>query len=928
MNEISEISEISEIKLLINHKIINKIIFESDIKNCINIHSIPKEQIDLYFNNCINKLSTKPKLLTQFLSENKNYLKTKYHIENLVTHLYSVGWICALFADKFNLETEYAFELGFFHDIGKPWAKKYIQTKKKIITSSKGHAQIGENIGRHLNLDDKICWCIANHMCSCCHENNSTRHWEYIGSLQCISIKNKNTNININNYANSLACLMIGDDLGRYGDTEKNIPNIILHSENWLNWFINYTNSDNSIKNSVKYLQTIHSNNSIIIQLYGHSGFGKSTMAKKIIKVLDENNITYEYAQRDDSYYNIYNEEICNNSILFDKLIYKPNEQDYKLVYKFIIDNKLKNKVQLDWVMKLNMILDSNSKVKIIDTVQLLYPKSWEQTLQSLNSYSYYIWKSSLKIGYYGFPQSIYGHEFIPKTGKYELIPRDVTDHLTWASINYELDKNENFNPNLIDVAYGSLNLITCTIINYNDYAQMKIPEKQIHLINILDSVDKNKLTIKYIQELIKNKFPSEIINSNEELNYFSSHLIRFGYKDGMQIYNGISRDYRGEILLFDSLNLKYYIGRVNLPVFCDYKNLHKDPIAQELIKSCQEFHIIPKFDGSMFVLTFIKLNTPEYFLIQNFIKNNLLKNNSESYFENELGIWCLGSKNYMFANFPVLNRILNSIISSYNSIENFINKVSMEIKSNNFINIYSNITLIFESIDDKPTSELTVKYKKAFCPFLCWVVWDNNTNEKNIILPKNIYYINPIPKITTVNNWDDVIKFKDQAHYRLLEGSELDEPEGYVVWIANTNIGIKLKHYEYYVAHKPYLKYNIEFSKHIEFSDEYSKLRPRLLKFQEKPYIKDITKINIDLINNLFLDSYEHINSKKNWVLYWKINSNKLDKILDEIENDLLLYYPQFINNLKNKGFNLAMDYFIKRDKWITYFLSSYLKI
>jgi hypothetical protein len=280
--------KILETTNLINFSLVNEIIFLSDIKNHIDINKLSKSQIDTFLNSCLEKLLTKPKLFEQFVKESEEYTQTKYHQENLITHLYCVGLICALFSDKFNLEPDFAFMLGFFHDIGKPWAKKYIQTKKKIISNSKGHSQIGENICWELGLDKKISWCVSNHMCSCCHENNLLTHWEYVGSLQYISLDQKLSNNELMEFANSLACLMIGDDLGRLGEklnsTEKNIPNIIAHSNTWLQWFHTYITNPNVKSDSVKFLSSLHPNDSIIIQMYGHSGFGKSFESKNIIK--------------------------------------------------------------------------------------------------------------------------------------------------------------------------------------------------------------------------------------------------------------------------------------------------------------------------------------------------------------------------------------------------------------------------------------------------------------------------------------------------------------------------------------------------------------------------------------------------------------------------------------------------------------------
>jgi putative nucleotidyltransferase with HDIG domain len=919
-------TDISRIVSLLNRDTSNKIVIGSELFNYVDVNKFSQEQIDEYFFECVGIIMGKPKLVEQFVLESTKYDQTKYHKENLITHLYSVGWICCLFAQKFDLDPNYAFKLGFFHDIGKPWAKKFIQTKKKLISNTKGHAQVGENIANHLGLDSKICWCISNHMCSCCHENNSISHWEYVGSLQYLSFSNKLDFDEINKYANSLACLMVADGLGRLGEYPINIPNAITHSEAWVKWFGEQRDKLNPIKRSVKFLGSLHPDNSIIVQMYGHSGFGKSTTVKNLIQILNDNSISWDYAERDKSYYRVYSVETgIDLNFVLDTI-------DYKTVYGYIQDNDLKQKVQLDWIQQLNNVLDSDSRVKIIDTVQLMYPSAWTSTLESLDPDAYSVWKSSIKFGYYGFPQSLYGYEFEPKTGLHQLIPRPESDGLTWPNINSELDEHQSFNPELIDTAYGSLEFLSNSIINYNLWSSLFVPEKQIHPIKMFDTVEKTKLTVKFVQEYVQNQFPPGIVTANEELNYYSSHLIRFGYKDGMQIYHGPSRDYRGETLLFDSSDLSLHIGRVSLPVFPDHTNLRKDPAAQELIKSCTQFHIVPKFDGSLFVLSLIKANTKEHELITQLLPQV----NSNAWVENKFGIWCFGSKGCMFAKDQfgergVLSRIINSVKASYNTVDNFINQVSLEVESNGFADIYSNISMCFEAIDSNPTDELTVDYKGlSFCPFLCWVVWDGD--KKNIILSNSpqLLYINPIANITTVDTWDQVLEFKEQAHTRLLAGSETDEPEGYVVWLADTNIGIKLKHLEYYIAHKPYSNKNIEMAKHIEFSEEYSRLKTRLLKFKPKPPMIDLVGRDLDFVLDLFLDNYKNLHSRKNWACFWKVDKNiePLNQLLELIESNIIVYYPQFKNSIKEKGFSMAMDYFDKRDDWKKYFYSKYLKI
>ena len=927
------VPSIDEIFSLLKQDIIQQIIFDSELKNYVDIHQFTQIEINEYFLNCIEIIKSKPKLITRFVEESTVYDETKYHKENLITHLYCVGWICVLFSAKYKLDPVFAFKLGFFHDIGKPWAKKYIQKKKKLISNSKGHAQVGENICCELGLDSIISWCVSNHMCSCCHENNLSTHWEYVYSLQTISHPKSivlGDKTKLFEYANSLACLMIGDDMGRLGDVGKNYSNIISHSELWVSWFKEQTiETHNPIKCSVKNLCSLHPDNSIIIQMYGHSGFGKSTTVKKITHKLDELGIDWKHVERDRSYYNVYAQ---TNNMDVDEAI---DTIDYIDVYEFVQANELKAKVQLDWVNQLNQILDSDSKVKIIDTVQLMYPSDWESTINSLNPDAQSVHKSSFKIGYYGFPQSEYGREYVPKTGSYQLIPRDKSDTFTWPNINTELDKNQQFSPNLIDVGYGNIERVINSIINYNDWSKLYAPEKQVHLIDILGFVDKSKLTSKYIQEYITNQFPPGIIQSNEEYHYYNSHIIRFTYRDGMQIFHGSSRDYRGETILFDSSKLEYYIGRVSLPVFSDYSDLRKDPGIKDILTNgtCNKFNIIPKFDGSLFVLALIKSGTPEYLIVSKLL--HLI--DTKSYLSNEIGIWCFGSKGCMFAKDQygdrgVLSSILNSIKASYGDVGNFISAVSNEINSNGFIDIYKNISLCFEAIDIVPNPGLTVDYGRAFCPFLCWIVWDGV--KKNIIIPKNQLYLNPVASITEVDTWDKVIEFKNQAHSRLLEGSEVDEPEGYVVWFENGNgnitLGVKLKHPEYYVAHKPYTKKNMEMAKKIEFDPEYSKLKTRLLKFKPKPPVAELVGKNLDFVIDLFVDNYKYLNSKKNWAIRWKENTllKELNQMLEIIETDIVVFYPQFKGSLKEKGFGFAMDYFDKRDGWRDYFCLKYLKI
>lgn len=117
---------------LINYQHVNNIINNYNFED-LDLNIIEISQIDKYLHPCLDILNNNKKIYDSLYHESKDFLVTKYHAENLITHLYTVGYLCAILSSKFNIDEEYAFKLGFFHDIGKPFAKKIIASKKKIL---------------------------------------------------------------------------------------------------------------------------------------------------------------------------------------------------------------------------------------------------------------------------------------------------------------------------------------------------------------------------------------------------------------------------------------------------------------------------------------------------------------------------------------------------------------------------------------------------------------------------------------------------------------------------------------------------------------------------------------------------------------------------------------------------------------------------
>lgn len=456
--------------------------------------------------------------------------------------------------------------------------------------------------------------------------------------------------------------------------------------------------------------------------------------------------------------------------------------------------------------------------------------------------------------------------------------------------------------------------------------------ENQVHLIKLFDLIEKDNLTVDYIQSYIKDLFPPGVIQTSIEYQNDNIYLITYKYRDGIQKFNGPTRDYRGECILYDDNNKEYYVCRASLPVFPDCCDTKKDKLASEYINDSSkfngEYHITPKFDGSLLVLSLIKKDSKQYELIKKILPETI----SKSWYENELGIWCIGSKNCMFSvnysNYSTLSKFLKSINASYNSFEEFILNITLQITENKYIE-YDNISLMFESITNETSGELTVNYNKSFCQFLCYVLMNKN-KEKRIVLPSDEKYINPRVNVKSVDTWKKVIEYKEVIYDKLLKGDEIEEPEGFVVWFGTTSIGIKLKYDEYYAAHKPESKNNITLYKELISNIKYANLIKRFSKISNKIPIKELISDDLDNLNNFLeleynkLSNLEFIvdnerNNKKMWVLHLlKPDINELynvyvNSIISKIENE---GYVNF-SHLSSKKQIFGILYYDNKNDW-----------
>jgi hypothetical protein len=961
-----------------------------------------------------------PKLYNAFCHECSTHVETKFHKEGLDTHLVATSLVAKYFGNIFYEKFKDYFDMiylsqtdfvdlckivGLFHDIGKPFARNQF-SEKKAKPIYVGHAQLGtrlldqikfnkKNSGSFLieKYKDSIMWAINHHMCSCTHMGPIKHNLPNIGIHMLMDLENNVSDLTqkIVSFA-FLSVLSYADHLSRLAeDINSSESNDTLnHSFELFERLINFDH----IKNSKISLPNF--NGKLIIQNYGLSGSGKSYFAN-LIKEKFKGDFDIVHVERDKSLYTVY-EKIFGPINFTDKSNYKL--PSYSEVYSAVYENN-KSDVQQQWIQDLCDGLETpqtkDGIIIIIDTVQLLFPSQWNTTIESIKlkseeAYNTYI--NTLKIGYYGIPINMFGtvidnpDNIVSKTGKTSVLPDNSIKGLFWPNVYTEKDKTgSSLDQNIVAYGTGSEVLIFNYIKSYFNVQNKNLSENmasntnvQHNLVHLLNSLieEKNTKNVGDVffhflnQYLDKSGGHLRFISYRVEIENKDYQLITFTYDDGLQTFNGTTRDYRGEGVIYSKPENKFYYLRASLPVFPEMASVQKDsqilpylvnsnlwdnleslsnPIYRKLKSQIQPkeisgLYMVPKYDGSLFNLTFIHKSNIVYPMICSLITHNISMENSKilltSYYMVSDGLFLIGSKGTVLSKNLVNERIHNSILGSYESIEQFLSIASQYVCNTDLFgsNIDKQIiTMHFEAIDAIPTSELTVYYGKAWCPFFGITQYDDDIKEKKFILPLNEYKGDwkCVADIHDCNcNWDNVFNIYTTNYDKLLDGDNIIEPEGYVLHLYGQNLNgsnewlpIKYKYKIYYTAHKPESKYNLNMALELSSNPKYEFLRQRLAKFREKPSVKqiltdlqsDITNINTQIkmsltelaVPNFNTDSNTMVKIivKKDWALYWKHNANlnKLNNNFESLKVALMGHYEQFKNlDIKKTVFPFLM--------------------
>lgn len=838
-----------------------------------------------------------PQLKTIFDVDVSTFKKTQYHNENLYDHLCACGALagqaaqilydrCDIIRTVYTLD-EYVHDsqmTGLFHDIGKPLAR--IDYKKHSVYT--GHAQLGARIVEEIGFSEEQVWAIDHHMCYCMHRHLDNNFCEHHSSKSLMLDVPQN---HVRAFA-LLASLAFADLFARDDKTfDFDFEKTIQYSINMIT---------NLTKMHTERLFT--GNQKYFLHMCGVSGSGKSHFANLLLNAY-HHDYDIHIVSRDNAMLDTFREITETDPALVD----------YKTAYAAIADHK--DIVQKKWVDMLDFYFTQHStkrQIVIIDTVQFLYKQSWENTIYALSEEAREEYSNSFKCAFLSIPYKYFNKEYYMKMDS--SLPLNMTGNWPRCSNETEYVGNEF---SYITGSYGQLCQFFSNVLNKPLKIDTNIIQKSLDvLLNELHvSGDGFKTTCDKFIEMNNYKFMTYKAerHNEKEIQDKESVLIVFSYTDGMQQYNAKTRDYRGEGIIFVKSLQKFFTVRPGLPVFAEMATAHKDLnflpyIVDDFAKIFDENHSIfqyqqyikkksvskyiltPKFDGSLFNLTFINCSHVLFPYISNLVKIGKI---DTVRFTPE-GLFMIGSKGTCCCNNPVRQRILNSIAGSYPNIDEFfeqaLNVICEKMTSNSQI-----ITIHFEAIDKNPTPELTVLYESNKSVFLGLTLFDSNTSEKSFHLPSDcLPFIDSSP--TFMCDTFDEVQAKYNEYYEMLFDEKnvfFAEPEGWVLHIIgddNKIHSIKYKFDLYYVAHKPTSIRNKAKAQEIISSDKYKFFKARCLKFAEKKtfkmfaesinFVKKLEQLIVKVIADKNFTEY----TKRNLVFFCNDNKDVFMNLFAEL--------------------------------------------
>jgi putative nucleotidyltransferase with HDIG domain len=795
------------------------------------------------------------------IHEHENHVSTKYHREGLLDHLYMCGMKCKSLSSCFGIPEDVAFFCGYLHDIGKPFARS-VQRKRILY---KGHSQVGTALVQQYLLHKipseyrtALLWAVNNHMCCFSHQCDTHSVNPFLPDLCLYTPEEKDLCYRM------ITMLFVADSVSRVADNVNREESCLEHSlsllEHWKSQELSV--SDYCHKRGI---------NNRRIALFP-VGIDRATR-REVSAVLKDALGSYgvSYVNRDTCYDTVAKTLGCTDGNTMDFI---SQTEGAKIL------------VQKEWQRLLECTLeDQENRVIIIDTTQSMYYHTMINTFDALSEEVRGDILNCFKLGVY-------------------TVSSKISDTVVYPDVNFETGKRDNY---ALDYGSGSVEELLTIARRFLDTTVLPPTPTQVPLLHLINQ---------FGEDGVKGQFPDGVIQTHVEFENEKIKVLTFTYKDGFQVFNGPTRDYRGESVILDKLLGEYHLLRGSLPVFPDFNRVESDflclPYLHDTLEKCSiecqrvvplvekrscEIQLTYKYDGSLFNFLYISPQSPVFRLLEDNIKG------SDVCIYTELGIFIIGSKGRVFAKDPVKTGIYRAIGGTYGGITDFIKHTGLFLREKNMLD--QCVTFHFEAIEKIPNKLLTVDYGRDWCPYLGLTVFDNE--RKSYHLPTDDFPVSS--PIHTFDSWEDLWRFYDDTYRLLLEGDESKEPEGFVIYLSENGnrTPIKLKYDFYYIAHKPNSKKYIQIAKDLREDPKYSRLLTRLVNFKDKPKMEDLLEeLVLELSTWLKSESCE-AKTKKDWAIFWSTKRDMLKEYEEKIKSIVCEHYPEFRINL----FSILMSMF-----------------
>jgi energy-coupling factor transporter ATP-binding protein EcfA2 len=211
--------------------------------------------------------------------------KCSFHVEPLAMHLLLSMLFMIDKASEENDNIDYMMRngiTGLFHDIGKLVAKKMSENGKMKVSGFPAHGEIGSYMLIQLWNEEltefftkkqweELCRVVATHMCGYHCEATCKKELDYFSEYKWSLLRIENTNVK-----NALYKLSFADSFSAIPETSRSFEKFYISRDYFKNEVVDKEfNVDDFMKTSRRTSGTL-------VYIIGHSGSGKTTIAKEI----------------------------------------------------------------------------------------------------------------------------------------------------------------------------------------------------------------------------------------------------------------------------------------------------------------------------------------------------------------------------------------------------------------------------------------------------------------------------------------------------------------------------------------------------------------------------------------------------------------------------------------------------------------------